>query len=119
MDVTKIEVTEDSNGQSGELNEEENMTKRCSFFTFFSPPAIQLDGCGREKLTDEEQTILDEDFEIGFNLKERILPRAVIYFTGEVYDEEADSDEDNSKDGKDSKDCIDGKDHQRKISGGG
>jgi len=124
MDVTKMEVTEDSNGQSesGELNEEENMRKRSSFFTLFSPPAIQLDGCGREKLTEEEQTILDEDFEIGFNLKERILPRAVIYFTGEVYDyhqEDDSDDEDNSKDGKDSKDCMDGKDHQRKISGGG
>jgi len=117
MDVTKMEVTENLNGESGESNEEEIGQKRCSFFTFFSPPAIELDGCGREKLTYEEQTILDEDFEIGFNLKERILPRAVIYFTGEVFDEEADSDdEDNGKAGKD---CMDGNDHKRKISGGG
>lgn len=31
---------------------------------------------------------MEADFEIGFCLKDRVIPRAVLYFTGEVKDEE-------------------------------
>lgn len=39
------------------------------------------------------QTRLEHDFEIGHYLKERIVPRAVLYYTGEN-DDDFDSDDD-------------------------
>lgn len=49
-----------------------------------------------EELSDEElesvQEAMDEDFEIGLALKESIVPRAVLWYTGEAappfYDED-------------------------------
>jgi hypothetical protein len=40
-------------------------------------------------LQDEEtRELLNADFEIGQILRDRILPRAVLYFTGEAQDDE-------------------------------
>lgn len=32
------------------------------------------------------QAMLQNDFEVGFYLKERVIPKAVIFFTGEIAD---------------------------------
>lgn len=32
------------------------------------------------------QAILQNDFELGFYLKERVIPKAIIFFTGEIAD---------------------------------
>lgn len=50
-----------------------------SFFNFFSPPNIPdtLD-----EIDEETRTALSSDFEIGHYLRERIIPRAVLYYTG-------------------------------------
>ena len=40
------------------------------------------------------QALLTVDFEIGHYIRERIVPRAVLFFTGEALDEESDYDED-------------------------
>ncbi|XP_030370033.1 nucleosome assembly protein 1-like 1 isoform X2 [Scaptodrosophila lebanonensis] len=55
-----------------------------SFFDFFSPPTLPED-------TDDPNycdinAILQNDFELGFYLKERVIPKAVIFFTGEIAD---------------------------------
>lgn len=58
-----------------------------SFFNIFDPPKVpgQEDA---EKMTMEEleevQDALSADFEIGFAIKERVIPRAVEWFTGEI-----------------------------------
>jgi nucleosome assembly protein 1-like 1 len=65
--------------------------KNDSFFNFFDPPVIPE---GDEDTLDEEtRELLNADFEIGQILRDRILPRAVLYFTGEAQDDE-DYDED-------------------------
>lgn len=52
-----------------------------SFFNFFNPPEVPED---EEQDVDEEtQDILDDDYEVGNMLKDKIIPRAVLYFTGE------------------------------------
>ena len=38
--------------------------------------------------------VFQVDFEIGHYIRERIVPRAVLFFTGEALDEESDYDED-------------------------
>ena len=53
--------------------------KNDSFFNFFDPPAIPEDP---EDLDPEMQDLLTSDFEVGHYIRERIIPRAVLYFTG-------------------------------------
>lgn len=63
-----------------------------SFFHFFSPPAVPDDP---ETEVDEEiDNLLTTDFEIGHYIRERIIPKAVLYFTGEALLDENDFDED-------------------------
>jgi len=62
-----------------------------SFFNFFAPPDCPED---EAKLDEESQNILATDFEIGHFLRARIIPRAVLFFTGDLIDDdESDDDE--------------------------
>ncbi|XP_043261771.1 nucleosome assembly protein 1-like 1-B isoform X2 [Colletes gigas] len=64
-----------------------------SFFNFFSPPVVPEDS--EAEIDDETQALLTSDFEIGHYIRERIVPRAILYFTGEgLEDEEEDYEED-------------------------
>lgn len=69
-----------------------------SFFNFFSPPAV-AEG---EDVDEDTEALLAADFEIGHFLRERIVPRAVLYFTGEALDEDDyDEDEEGEDEGED------------------
>lgn len=69
-----------------------------SFFNFFTPPHVR-EG---EVIDDETEDILSADYEIGHFLRDRVVPKAVLYFTGEAlesdesedYDEEGEEEED-------------------------
>ncbi|PAA73230.1 hypothetical protein BOX15_Mlig006736g2 [Macrostomum lignano] len=69
-----------------------------SFFNFFNPPTQTIDELGSD---DEEiEDLLQSDFEIGHFLRERVIPRAVLYFTGEgLEDEDYESEDDEGEDG--------------------
>ncbi|XP_060033273.1 nucleosome assembly protein 1-like 4 isoform X2 [Erinaceus europaeus] len=56
-----------------------------SFFNFFSPLKASGDG---ESLDEDSEFSLASDFEIGHFFRERIVPRAVLYFTGEAIEED-------------------------------
>lgn len=60
-----------------------------SFFNFFSPPTAQNDDGENEDLDDR----LAVDCHMGEELKEKIIPRAVDYFTGKALEYEVDDDE--------------------------
>merc|ERR1719219_1954505 len=71
--------------------------KNDSFFNFFDPPPISDDP--DTDVDPETQDLLTADFEIGHYIRDRIIPRAVLFFTGEAledddYDEEEEEDED-------------------------
>jgi nucleosome assembly protein 1-like 1 len=69
-----------------------------SFFNFFNPPQV-VEG---ETVDDDTEALLDADFEIGQFFRERIVPRAVLYFTGEAIEDEDDEYEDDDyEDGED------------------
>lgn len=59
---------------------------RDSFFNFFNPPTVP-DEVG-EVLDDQVQALLTADFEIGHYIRERIVPRAVLFYTGEALDDD-------------------------------
>lgn len=63
--------------------------KTDSFFNFFDPPKDD-----DEEMDDENKDLLNADFEIGQILRDRIIPRAVLYYTGEAHDEDDEFDED-------------------------
>jgi nucleosome assembly protein 1-like 1 len=69
-----------------------------SFFNFFNPPQIPADG---EEPDEETESLLAADFEIGHFIREHIIPRAVLYFTGEALDDDEDDYDDGEGDDED------------------
>uniref|UniRef100_UPI00358F6953 nucleosome assembly protein 1-like 1 n=1 Tax=Myxine glutinosa TaxID=7769 RepID=UPI00358F6953 len=65
-----------------------------SFFSFFNPPHEPL--VMADDLDEEEATLLATDFEMGQLFRERLIPRAVLYFTGEILDDYDDDDTEES-----------------------
>ncbi|XP_066999355.1 nucleosome assembly protein 1-like 1 [Anabrus simplex] len=75
-----------------------------SFFNFFSPPCMPEDP--EAEIDEETQALLTSDFEIGHYIRERIVPRAILYFTGEAlededYEEEEEGEEDEEEEDDD------------------
>jgi nucleosome assembly protein 1-like 1 len=87
-----------------------------SFFNFFSPPvpptdeAIEAGDFEDEELEELEEK-LEEDYQIGEDLKEKIIPRAIDYFTGKAlqYEVMDDEDEDEFEDLDDDDDDDEGR----------
>ncbi|TVT99045.1 hypothetical protein EJB05_17231 [Eragrostis curvula] len=85
-----------------------------SFFTFFSPPEVPDDDEGIDEDTIEQlQDQMEQDYDIGSTIRDKIIPRAVSWFTGEAQDEvnrialddiEIEDDEDENDDEDDEKD---------------
>merc|ERR1712048_1417994 len=65
--------------------------KADSFFNFFDPPAVPDDP--NAEVDEDTQALLTADFEIGHYIRERIVPRAVLFFTGEALEDESDFEE--------------------------
>ncbi|KAL0829907.1 hypothetical protein ABMA28_003384 [Loxostege sticticalis] len=61
-----------------------------SFFNFFSPPAMPDDP--NSTLASDIQALLTADFEIGHYIRERVVSRAVLLYTGEGLDDDDDDD---------------------------
>ncbi|KAG6889427.1 hypothetical protein C0995_001195 [Termitomyces sp. Mi166 len=83
-----------------------------SFFNFFTPPVPPAEDALEEGDIDEEELEeledkLEMDYQMGEDLKEKIIPRAIDYFTGKALeydmmdddDEEFDEDEDDDESG--------------------
>jgi len=75
-----------------------------SFFNFFSPPvppsdeAIEAGEVDEDELEEIEEK-LEIDYQIGEDIKEKIVPRAVDYFTGKALEfEDIDEDDDDFED---------------------
>ena len=46
-------------------------------------------------MTCEEQVELGIDYEIGYTFKEKVIPKAVLYYMGDIFDDDEDDDEEN------------------------
>ena len=66
-----------------------------SFFNFFNPPELSDD---KSEIDEESQGILATDFEIGHFLRARVVPKAILYFTGDIVDDD-DEDEFDGEEG--------------------
>ncbi|XP_067928246.1 nucleosome assembly protein 1-like 1 isoform X2 [Watersipora subatra] len=73
-----------------------------SFFNFFTPPeAAEVES---EEIDEETEALLQADYEIGHYIRERVVPRAVLFFTGEACEEYGDDDEDDDDEDDDDED---------------
>ncbi|XP_064877483.1 nucleosome assembly protein 1-like 1 [Oncorhynchus nerka] len=68
-----------------------------SFFNFFNPPDVPESG----DMDEDTEAILAADFEVGQLICEHIVPRAVLYFTGEAIE---DDDDDYDEEGEEADD---------------
>ncbi|XP_019173464.1 PREDICTED: nucleosome assembly protein 1;2-like isoform X2 [Ipomoea nil] len=86
-------------------------TEQCdSFFNFFSPPEVPEDEDDiDEEAAEELQNLMEQDYDIGSTIRDKIIPHAVSWFTGEAAendfpelddedDEEDDDDEEDEED---------------------
>ncbi|CAF3410116.1 unnamed protein product [Rotaria sp. Silwood1] len=99
-----------------------------SFFNFFTPPTVpeELDA---ELEDSDEMRMLAADFEIGHMLRDSIIPKAVLYYTGEAGDEDdgdydeddedEDEDEDDDEDPEEDEDESHGHHHHHHAGGRG
>jgi len=61
--------------------------RAASFFEFFDPPCAEVGDCEEGS---HDKAALAMDFEIGLSIKDKIIPRAVLFFTGEIVNEDFD-----------------------------
>ncbi|XP_067617403.1 nucleosome assembly protein 1-like 1 isoform X2 [Eurosta solidaginis] len=80
--------------------------KSCtSFFDFFNPPTLPEDT--EDPNYCDINAILQNDFELGFYLKERVIPKAIMFFTGEIADCQSSDSESEDTDDEDDDDDDD------------
>jgi len=82
-DLTKLPVSLDVTPGQGDVSKDTVFGD--SFFNFFSPP--EIDGKD-EDVSEDDRAALAMDFDVGFAIKEKIIPRAVLYFTGDIDNED-------------------------------
>jgi nucleosome assembly protein 1-like 1 len=78
-----------------------------SFFKFFKPPQIPEDMDEEEEDEDMGETMeemVEHDYEVGCAVAEQLIPKAVLWYTGEAGDHMDDEDEEDEDDGDDKDD---------------
>ncbi|KAJ9511508.1 hypothetical protein QJQ45_029831 [Haematococcus lacustris] len=89
-DVTiKIMKKKPKKGAKPDAKPQIKTEKVDSFFNFFSPPELPDDDEEiDEEVMDELQATIEADYEVGAVIREKLIPNAVDWFTGEAMDEE-------------------------------
>lgn len=85
----------------GETRIVQKVIKEDSFFNFFNPPDMPGD---EESIDEELEALLTTDFEIGQYIRERIIPKAIWYYTNEVNELESELGDDSEDDYSDTSD---------------
>ena len=71
----------------------ENRTHTDSFFNFFNPPAAPKEDDKTDDVSSDIEERLELDYQLGEDIKEKLIPRAIDWFTGEALQfEEVDDD---------------------------
>jgi len=111
-----VKTMRKKNKKKGRSGPPMTKTEKCeSFFNFFSPPDPEelfgMDEEDEEDVDEEEmealQEALQEDYEIGAVIKDKIIPHAVSWFTGEALMEEEESGEEEEGSGEEDEDGED------------
>lgn len=89
--VTQKEIKKkQKNKGKGQTRIISKMVQNTSFFNFFDPPEMPED---EEDMDEKTEAMLYVDFEIGHFFRERLVPKAVLFYTGEAIEEDSDDDD--------------------------
>merc|ERR1719462_1032777 len=91
------------------------MVKTDSFFNFFDPPELPED---EDDLDEETEALLAVDFEIGHFFRERLIPKAVLFYTGEAIEEDSDDEDDDQETSSEGEDDEDDPDYKPPANAG-
>ncbi|KAI0638749.1 hypothetical protein C8Q77DRAFT_1077359 [Trametes polyzona] len=101
-DLTKeFEVKKQRNKNTNRTRLVRKARPTASFFNFFNPPQPPSDDAIEDVDEDELEELeekLEMDYQLGEDLKEKIIPRAIDYFTGKALEFEEYDDEDDFED---------------------
>lgn len=106
-------------GQTRTVVKEEDVP---SFFHFFDPPVPPANFDEIEEPSEEDIELHNRilmDFELGDILKDKVVPNAVMWFTGEALEYEDDDDDDDEGDEDEDEDSDDGTSMRKLMAGGG
>ncbi|CAL9767403.1 unnamed protein product [Musa acuminata subsp. burmannicoides] len=78
-------------------------TEDCeSFFNFFNPPQVPDDDADIDEDTAEQlQSQMEADYDIGSTIRDKIIPHAVSWFTGEAVEDDDELEIEDEEDGED------------------
>ncbi|KAG0590212.1 hypothetical protein M758_1G079700 [Ceratodon purpureus] len=82
-------------------------TEQCeSFFNFFTPPQVPEDDDIDQDTAEALQDSMEQDYDIGSTIRDKIIPHAVSWFTGDALNGEEfeDDDEEDDEDDEDDED---------------
>jgi nucleosome assembly protein 1-like 1 len=85
--MTHREVSKTQRGKgknAGQLRSVKKKEKSESFFHFFTPPKMPSFDSMDEEEADRLETAFDEDYDIAQAFRSHIIPKAVLWFTGQV-----------------------------------
>jgi len=86
--TTKVEIKKQRNKNTKQTREVKKSVPTDSFFNFFNPPIPHDHQPEDHEHNDAEESDLEEklqlDYQLGEDIKEKIIPHAVYYFTGEA-----------------------------------
>merc|ERR1712076_96156 len=92
------------NKKTGQTRSITQVLPQDSFFNFFQPIESKVENMRKilaeqndemdEDEFDQQAAMLEADYEIGHFIRERLIPRAVLYYTGELDDEESEDEYD-------------------------
>lgn len=108
----EIEIRKQRNKHTKQIRTIEKSTPTYSFFNFFTPPRLDDVDNDEDEVDVELEENLQNDYSIGELIKEKLIPRAVDWFTGNAlkyeaefadeYDgQEEDDDDENDEDDED------------------
>jgi nucleosome assembly protein 1-like 1 len=94
-----VKVIEKKQKKKGKVRTLKEEVPTESFFNFFDPPSVpEEDEEMDEEDVDQLHEQLENDFDVGQAIKDKIIPKAVSWFTGLAVDPEDDYDEDDDDD---------------------
>lgn len=88
-----------------------------SFFNFFDPPKVPEDDDVDDDAAEELQDLMEQDYEIGSTIKDKLIPHAVSWFTGEAGDGDEYISEDDDDDEDDDESEEEDEDHEGEENG--
>ncbi|ORY87482.1 hypothetical protein BCR35DRAFT_302248 [Leucosporidium creatinivorum] len=90
--TVKIETKKQRNKNTNQTRVVKKVVQTDSFFNFFTPPQIPDDD--DEEIDDDIDEKLELDYQIGEDLKERVIPKAISFFDGSINRQQPDFDSD-------------------------